>query len=137
MNIIDTFLTAITALYSNKLRSFLTMLGIVIGVGAVIALMSVGQGAQQDITGRIQGLGTNLLFVRPGEAEATNQVQAAITDRVLTLVDTDAEAIGDPERFPYVEGVTSRSIVFTGTLTYAGTSISTFSTRLKAAADTK
>ncbi len=125
MNIIDTFLTAITALYSNKLRSFLTMLGIVIGVGAVIALMSVGQGAQQDITGRIRGLGTNLLFVRPAEAEVTNQVQAAITDRVLTLVDTDAEAIGDPERFPYVEGVSARSIIFTGTLTYTGTSIST------------
>jgi putative ABC transport system permease protein len=125
VSIIDTFLTAITALYSNKLRSFLTMLGIVIGVGAVIALMSVGQGAQQDITGRIQGLGTNLLFVRGAEAEVTNQVQAAITDRVLTLVDTDAEAINDPERFPYVEGVSARSIMFTGTLTFTGTSIST------------
>ena len=119
MSLIDTFLTAITALGSNKLRSSLTMLGIVIGVAAVIALMSVGQGAQQDITARIRGLGTNLLFVRPGQIQGTGGQQQA----ALTLVDTDALAISDPERFPYVDGVTAQTITFTATLTYAGKSI--------------
>ena len=46
------------------------MLGIIIGVGAVIALMSIGRGAQAQVTSQIQGLGTNLLFIRPG---ATSQ----------------------------------------------------------------
>ena len=85
MNLLDTFVTAITALVSNKLRSMLTMLGIIIGVAAVITLMSVGQGAQQDISERIRGLGSNLVFVRPGQTEGTGGPQPA-----LTLVDTDS-----------------------------------------------
>src|SRR3990170_4297063 len=121
MSIFDTFRTAITALATNKLRSSLTMLGIIIGVAAVIALMAVGQGAQEDITARIRGLGTNLLFIRPGQVQgAGGGMQEA-----LTLVDTDAEAINDPQRFPYVDGVTAQTITFTGTLNYAGTNDST------------
>ena len=58
--------TAISSLAANKLRAGLTMLGIVIGVAAVISLLSIGQGAQDAITERIETLGTNLLFVRPG-----------------------------------------------------------------------
>jgi len=120
VNPVDTFLTAITALFSNKMRSALTMLGIVIGVAAVISLLAIGQGVQRDITGRITSLGTNLVFVRPGEVEARGGQQTA-----LTLVDTDAEAINDPERFPYVDGVAAQTITFTGTLNYAGTNDST------------
>ena len=59
-------ITAISSLASNKLRAGLTVLGIVIGVAAVISLLSIGRGAQDAITERIQSLGTNLLFVRPG-----------------------------------------------------------------------
>ena len=62
--------SALSSLGSNKLRSSLTLLGIVIGVAAVISLMAIGRGVQQSITQRIQALGTNLLFVRPG---ATSQ----------------------------------------------------------------
>ena len=54
---------ALRALGANKLRSSLTMLGVIIGVGAVIALMSIGTGMQQQITSQVRGLGTNLLFM--------------------------------------------------------------------------
>src|SRR3990170_2420922 len=116
---------ALAALGGNKLRSALTMLGIVIGVSAVITLMAAGQGAQTGITERIRGLGSNLLFVRPGPADETGQgaVSASATGLVLTLVDTDAYAIDDPERFPYVEAVAPQ-IDFEARLIYRGTSVS-------------
>jgi len=119
VNILDTMGTALQALTANKLRSSLTMLGIIIGVGAVIALMAVGQGAQEDVTQRIRGLGTNLLFIRPAQVETGGGFQG----EALTLVDTDAEAIDDPERFPYIDGVTAQTITFTGTFVYAGKSV--------------
>ena len=119
MNILDTLGTALQALTANKLRSSLTMLGIVIGVGAVIALMAVGQGAQEDVTQRIRGLGTNLLFIRPAQVQTGGGLQG----EALTLVDTDAKAIDDPNRFPYIDGVTAQTITFTGTFVYAGKSV--------------
>src|SRR5260370_30975013 len=84
---------ALRALGANKLRTTLTMLGIVIGVSAVIALMSIGRGAQAQVTAQIQSLGTNLLFVRPGAEKdqggvRSNQTQAP----TLTLDDSDAIA---------------------------------------------
>jgi putative ABC transport system permease protein len=54
------------ALARNKMRSFLTALGIIIGVGAVIAMASIGQGAKVAVEKQFNSLGTNLLFVRPG-----------------------------------------------------------------------
>ena len=119
MNLLDTMGTALQALTANKLRSSLTMLGIVIGVGAVIALMAVGQGAQQDITQRIRGLGTNLLFIRPASVETGGGFEG----EALTLVDTDAEAIDDPERFLYIDGVTAQTITFTATYVYRGKAV--------------
>jgi putative ABC transport system permease protein len=83
---------AVRALGANKLRTALTMLGIIIGAAAVIALMSIGRGAQAQITQQIQSLGTNLLFVRPG---STNQqgVRTAAGNAATLTVD-DADAIG-------------------------------------------
>jgi putative ABC transport system permease protein len=69
MTFATTLRTAIRALSANKLRALLTMLGIIIGVAAVISLMSVGRGAQAAVTDQIQGLGTNLLFIRPGSTQ--------------------------------------------------------------------
>jgi putative ABC transport system permease protein len=63
--------SALRALLANKLRSGLTMLGIVIGVGAVVALMSIGTGAQASITNRIQGIGANLVTVFSGTRNET------------------------------------------------------------------
>jgi len=110
MSIFDTIPIAIRALAANKLRSSLTMLGIVIGVGAVIALMAAGQGAQKGITDRITGLGSNLLFVRPGKTEDEGPTTSnPLGGTVFTLVNTDVEAINNPDRFPYVESATGQT----------------------------
>ena len=61
----DTFVTALRSLLSNKLRSSLTMLGIIIGVAAVIGLMSIGRGVQAQITSTFEELGTNAIYVLP------------------------------------------------------------------------
>jgi len=66
VNLVESFRIAIRALASNKVRSSLTMLGVIIGVAAVILLVAIGSGVQQEITGQIEGLGSNLLFVFPG-----------------------------------------------------------------------
>ena len=85
--------TALSSLGSNKLRTTLALLGIVIGVAAVIATMSVGQGAQQSITSRIESLGTNLLFVRP-DASAQGEPSSLTLQDAFALVDpTFAPAI--------------------------------------------
>jgi len=64
--LIENIRVAFQSLYASKLRAFLTMLGIIIGVGAVITVMAVGAGAQQSILSNIQSLGTNLLTISPG-----------------------------------------------------------------------
>jgi putative ABC transport system permease protein len=66
MNIMRTIRVSLRALSRNKMRSFLTALGIIIGVGAVIAMVSIGQGAKMAVEQRFESMGTNLLFVRPG-----------------------------------------------------------------------
>ncbi len=66
MGIFDTFDIALNSLTRNKVRSFLTMLGIIIGVGAVIAMMAVGTGAQESIKQQIASLGTNVILIFPG-----------------------------------------------------------------------
>jgi len=108
MSIINTVRTAIIALAANTMRSSLTMLGIIIGVSAVITLMAVGQGAQKGVTERIRGLGSDLLFIRPGQIQTSNAARALVQTEALTLVDTDAYALNDPERFPYIEGVAAQ-----------------------------
>ncbi|MGA9047390.1 MAG: ABC transporter permease [Dehalococcoidia bacterium] len=77
---------------SHKLRSLLTILGIVIGVSAVIALMSVGKGAEQDILARIETLGANLMMITPGSTMGAGGVRGA-AGSVTTLTMEDAEAI--------------------------------------------
>jgi putative ABC transport system permease protein len=81
---------ALSALGANKLRTFLTMLGIIIGVCAVIALMSIGQGAQRTVTTQIKSLGTNLLFVRPGSSQQGGVRGAQGSASTLTIEDADA-----------------------------------------------
>ena len=66
MSLYELFQEALSALASNKTRSFLTILGIVIGISSVIAMVSIGQGAASQIESSIKGLGSNLLTVMPG-----------------------------------------------------------------------
>ena len=80
----QSFLDALDSLTTNKLRSALTILGIVIGVGAVIAMLAIGRGAENTITGSIGGLGTNLLFVMSGG------IQDVRSTKPLTMQDADA-----------------------------------------------
>jgi putative ABC transport system permease protein len=99
---LDPITTAWTGVITHKLRSFLTILGIVIGVGAVIALMSVGRGAESDILTNIQSLGANLVTIRPGAAFSFGGVRGAIGgSNTLTL--EDAEAIA--EQVPNITAV--------------------------------
>ncbi len=97
MNIGQAIIEALESLNANKMRSGLTILGIVIGVAAVIAMLAVGSGAQNTITGSISGLGSNLLFVFRG---GNNNVR---NPQPLTL--GDANAISDPFQAPSVEAV--------------------------------
>ena len=66
MNILNLFKVSLRAVAANKLRSFLSMLGIIIGVGAVITMMSIGQGSKESIREELAKQGTNLLTIRPG-----------------------------------------------------------------------
>ncbi len=70
MNLVESFRIALRALNANKVRSALTMLGVIIGVAAVILLVSIGTGVQSQITGQIAGLGSNLLYIFPGNIES-------------------------------------------------------------------
>jgi putative ABC transport system permease protein len=98
LNIGQAILEALESLGANKARSGLTILGIVIGVAAVIAMLAIGEGAQQTITGSINDIGTNLLFVFRG-----NLVQEVHNPKPLTL--EDADAIADPFAAPDVAAV--------------------------------
>ena len=96
-------LTALSSLAVNKLRAGLTLLGIVIGISAVITLMAIGQGVQQSITSRIESLGTNLLFVRPGESNQRGVSGGQGSAATLTI--EDAFALQDKVFAPSVAAV--------------------------------
>jgi putative ABC transport system permease protein len=86
-----TFRIALRALARNKLRAFLTMLGIIIGVGAVIAMVAIGEGAKATIRSQISALGTNVLVILPG-SNVQGGVRAG-SGNVNTLLDSDARAM--------------------------------------------
>jgi len=75
MNLEDTILSAYHSIKSNPMRSFLTILGIIIGVAAVIAMVAIGQGAQYSVQKQIESLGTNVLVVFPGATTQTGRVE--------------------------------------------------------------
>ena len=93
MNSMQTLIIALQSLSGNKLRSALTILGIVIGVAAVAAMLGIGRGAQTSITANITSIGTNLLFVRPGSTTSSSGVRTAQGSAgSLTLDDATALA---------------------------------------------
>ena len=103
MTAITILRTALSSLGANKLRAGLTLLGIVIGVAAVISLMAIGRGVQQTITERIQALGTNLLFVRPGETSTRGIGGGQGSAATLTI--DDAYALQDSPFAPSISAV--------------------------------
>ena len=92
MNFVQLILESIESLNSNKVRSSLTMLGIIIGVASVIAMMAIGAGAQNSITSQINSIGTNLLYLNSGGTSANP----------LPLTLRDAQVIANPQFAPSV-----------------------------------
>lgn len=87
MNLLELIRISIRALKANKLRSILTMLGIIIGVAAVIAMVGIGNGATANITSQIKGLGSNLLIVSPGQTNSGGVKGAAGSSNTLLMKD--------------------------------------------------
>ncbi|NMC16711.1 MAG: FtsX-like permease family protein [Chloroflexi bacterium] len=98
MKLLQALKEAVSSISGNRTRSFLTILGIVIGVGAVISLMAIGQGAQQTITGQIESIGTNVIYVMEG-----NMSEDVTNPRDLTLL--DVKALENRNRAPNIEAV--------------------------------
>jgi putative ABC transport system permease protein len=96
-DLLENVRVAFDGLLANKMRSTLTMLGVIIGVGAVIALMSIGEGAQASITEQINSLGSNLIYVSAG-ARGMGPVEGSGGSASLTY--DDARAIADPRNVP-------------------------------------
>jgi len=94
VNLLESFMTAMAALLANKFRALLTMLGVIIGVSAVITMIAIGEGAQQAVVERIEALGSNLLFVSPGVARGGGMFVRQSGSSVR-LKREDAEAIRD------------------------------------------
>jgi putative ABC transport system permease protein len=92
MSIVFNIVEALESLNSNKLRSILTVLGIVIGVAAVISLLAIGNGATAAITSQIESIGTNLIFISPGNFEQGGVASAAGSAATLTTNDATALA---------------------------------------------
>ena len=97
MSIYESLRTAATGLTTNKMRAAPTMLGIIIGVASVVALLSIGEGVEASITGEIQGLGANLVFI------TADQPEDATAPTYLTTA--DAKALADPFNVPTLVAV--------------------------------
>ncbi len=119
MNITNILISAFRALQRNKMRSFLTMLGIIIGVGAVIAMLAIGQGAEYSVQQQISSLGTNILMVFPGSSQQGGIRMGAGT--VTTLTEEDANAIArECPAVAYISpGARSGGQVIAGNLNWA------------------
>jgi len=100
-----TLKSALKSLIANKLRSILAMLGIIIGVGAVIAMLAIGNGAQKQVLGQITTMGTNLLVVRPGQRGTGGVISG--TQQNLTV--EDAQSLRDIEGIEAVSPVVGGS----------------------------
>ena len=107
MNLLESVFVALRALGTNKMRSGLTMLGIIIGISAVITLVSAGQGVQAVVAEQMQGIGSNLVFVMPGELEENSTTMQSFlrSVNISTLTYGDALAMADRNRVPDIAGV--------------------------------
>src|SRR5450759_4067641 len=93
MNLRESIEVALEGLIANKMRAALTMLGVIIGVGAVIAMLAIGQGARQQTMQRIQQMGTNVLMVQAGQSMQGAVRGGSGSSTTLTL--DDCKAIAD------------------------------------------
>ena len=104
MTLSYTFKTAIRGLKTNKSRSALTILGIVIGITSIILIMSLGKGAQELILNQVRGLGSATIIIEPGrEAQGPSDFSSLFTD---SLKDREVEALSKPSNVPGIEQLT-------------------------------
>src|SRR5580693_143615 len=101
MNIFSTFKLIFRTLLARKGRSFLTILGIVIGVAGVIIIISLGAGAQSLVLGQVTKLGTNLLSIQPGASSADGPPSQVYGVVVTTLTTQDAAALRNTSQVPH------------------------------------
>ncbi|MEW2518524.1 ABC transporter permease [Actinacidiphila alni] len=126
MNPLETLRFAVGGLAANKVRSALTMLGVLIGVAAVIILLAVGNGSSQSVKDSIEKLGTNALTVSSGTgfggggAGGGQSSSAATTVKPLTV--DDARALADPSSAPHIESVAPEVTSSSQTALYDGAS---------------
>lgn len=110
MKIVESLRIALRALVANKMRAILTMLGIIIGVGAVITLLSVGEGVQSYITKQFESIGTNIFFIMPGSFERELDKPSYLTLKDAAAL-TDAALAADILRVtPIIQGSGSASV---------------------------
>ncbi|MBN1642750.1 MAG: ABC transporter permease [Anaerolineae bacterium] len=127
MNLFASVESALLALALHKLRSGLTMLGIIIGISAVIVLVSVGQGVQTMVAEQMQSVGSNIMFVMPGQLEQSN---ASMKSNFLRSANTssltlgDVAAVSDPANVPALQAV-APEFVGTGSVTFQGKNMQT------------
>ena len=120
MNLLMIIRVAFRALVRNKMRAALTMLGIIIGVAAVIAMVSIGQGASASVQAQIESIGTNLLFVSAG-AQNVGGVRSGTGDtgtNTLTVDDLDAIKREVPSVSMVTPNVNARSQLVAGNMNW-------------------
>lgn len=98
MNYSNLFKIAMRAIAANKLRSFLTMLGFIIGVASVIAMMAIGQGSKKSIQANIAEMGSNMIMIRPGQDKGPGGAQQDASD-MQTLKLKDYEALKEQAKY--------------------------------------
>lgn len=98
MNIANLFKIALRAIAANKLRSFLTMLGIIIGVASVIAMLAIGQGSKKSIQANIAEMGSNMIMIRPGQDKGPGGAQQDASD-MQTLQLKDYETLKEQSKY--------------------------------------
>ena len=98
MNITNLFKIAFKAINNNKMRSFLTMLGIIIGVASVITMLAIGQGSKQSIKQNIAEMGSNMIMINPGADRGPGGARMS-ADEMQTLTLTDYESIRDQAKY--------------------------------------
>ena len=118
MNINYSFKTAYSGLRSNRSRSFLTMLGIIIGIAAIILIVSIGKGAEQLILTQVEGMGADMIVIRPGQ-QPTGPSDIADTLFSESLTKGDIEALKKKNNVPDMVSI-APAVMVTGSVSYRG-----------------
>ena len=104
MNLVETFRTGLEAVVSHRLRSSLTVLGIMIGITAVILTVGLGEGAQQQVGSEISSLGANLLIVSPGSSTSSAGIRGG-SGSASTLTVANSDVLASKTVAPDIAGV--------------------------------